>query len=553
MANPFLKKPNTITPVVATAQAFGVERTIRASAARIDLKNHKEVDLLKKRLERNATWQKSALDFYELVGEIHYAANLMANITSRVRLFPGYVTSLDAPPSNIYDVPDDIVSPEVKELSVGALDRLRTGSGGIAGTLRDAMLNLFVAGECYLIREPVRNSFGQTVGEAWQIRSIDEIKVKSVAGGAFQILLKNTRYDTEEEMTVLGYTNTGNPEEDLYFNRIWNNHPRYSGEADSSLRPQLENLEMLLLYDRAKRSIVKSRLNAGMLLLPDGLTNAFQNDGEIPGEADTDIEAQQEASFEEELMDALITPISDESSASAVVPVFARGPLELLNGIKLLSFSRPFDAQITTDSERILDRIMQGLNLPKEVLSGIGGLKYAASVQIEESLFKAHIEPMILAIVDSLTVLLVKPILAANGVAQETIDRMTIWYDPSDITVKPSKAEAADTGYQNMVLSADAWRKAHGFGDEAAPTGLEILQRTALAKGLLSEPVTERALRSLDPTIFDEVREQQMQQSSPEAIEAIDNVLNAEGTPGTSANNAPTPQPEKPPVPLMEP
>jgi hypothetical protein len=67
----------------------------------------------------------------------------------------------------------DHLDAEYKEKAASMLYLLETGNGGSAGLLRNAALNLFVTGECYLVREPSKWTTGEP--EKYQIRSIDEI------------------------------------------------------------------------------------------------------------------------------------------------------------------------------------------------------------------------------------------------------------------------------------------------------------------------------------------------------------------------------------------
>jgi len=532
----------------AKPAVYNAPRAITASAARIDVKNKSELEAVKRRLTSSA-WQGDAWDFYDLIGEIQFSANLIANVASRIRLFPAWITGADTAPSNIFDIKDDEhVSDELKQAAVETLRKLETGAGGIPGILREAALNLFVAGECYLVKEPALpgESFGV---ERWQIRSVREIMIEG-SGPKTEVKIKPARDSKATEYITLGAYG------DLHFGRIWRNHPAYSAEADSSMRPQLENCDMLLLYDRAKRGIVRSRLNAGILFLPDGLANAAADDGEGPFTEDQDptqmapLSDGSEQELEEDIMDSLATPITDETAPSAVVPFILRGPAAEGAAIRHITFERKFDPQISADAERILERILAGLDLPKDVVSGVGSAKYANAVVIEESLYKAHIEPLILTIVDALTALLMRPVLKSLGFTDEQISRVTIWYDPSAITTKLDKATAASQGYEMGIISEETWRRSNGFSDSDAPTGLEKIQRMAQTKGIINDAVVEAALRTIAPELFDRVREASQEQTDPETQDAVQDVL--DGAPDENFAQPDDESPE-PPAGLIEP
>jgi hypothetical protein len=316
---------------------------------------------------------------------------------------------------------------------------------------------------------------------------------------------------------------------------------------------------MLLLYDRSKRGIVKSKMNAGILYLPDGLSASADADGEIVDPEDLEDGemapiVDEVDSLEDDLMDGLITPIQDESAASAVAPIMLRGPAELGAAIRHITFSRAFDPQITTDAQRLLERILVGLDLPKEIVSGLADLKFANSLAVNDNFFESHIEPMILNIVDSFTALLMRPVLRSLGFSDDEIARVVVWYDPSPISAKPDKATAATTGYEAGVISAEAWRRANGFSDSDKPDGEERIQRVAIARGLLNEVVTERAMRSIAPSFFDTVQQDAQEQTDPETQQAVQDVLDSGEAPEALAEPTDGAEgAETPPVPLIEP
>lgn len=548
--------------------AFNAPRAITASAAQINLKKKDEVDVLRRRLEASKRWQQDAFDYTELIGELDFAANMVANTISKIRLFPGYITSEDTAPSYIWDMPEDQVSDDLKKAALETLRLLSTGDGGISGVLRDAALNLFITGECYLIQEPAPGDSFFASKPSWQIRSVDELVVKETTRGGNKIYLKGSRHDKDEDLVPLGAQSGPNK---IYMGRIWRNSPRYSKEATSSLKPQLENCDMLLMYDRSKRGIVKSRMNAGILYIPDGLSASADADGEMIEDPES-LEDEEMApaveemdSLEDDLMDGLTLPIQDEGAVSSVVPIFLRGPAELGAAIRHITFSRPFDPQITTDAEKLLQRILIGIDLPKEVVAGLTDAKYANAIVVEDNFYKMHIEPMILMIVDAFTSLLMRTVLSTYrddvtgelSFTEDEISRVVIWYDPSPVSTKPDKATAATTGLENGAVSYEAWRRSNGFSESDAPSGLERIQRFALKQGLLSEPVTEAALHTIYPELFDRVRAQATEATDSATQQAVDEAL---GT-GTAPSNLAEPdsvddtntEEEAPPVPLVEP
>jgi hypothetical protein len=526
---------------------YNAPRPLTASAARLDMKNKKEVDAINKRRQADK-WQQEAWEYYDLIGEIKYTANLVASIMSRVNLYVGYVDKSANVPSEISTI--EKLDEEFIQQAQDILYLLESGNGGTSGLLRNAALNMFVTGECWLVHEPARFSTNEPA--KYQIRSVEEIT--ATTGRNSQVVIKPRRDAKPSEYLPLP-TNG-------YISRIWRNHPRYSDEADSSLRGILDICDQLLLVDRTASATAKSRLNGGLLFVPDGLSNVSQSDGEMAIEGEVaPLSDDVEDSFEEELIAAMVTPIEDVGSASAVVPLVVRGPEDLGEKIVHIKFERTFDPQLAQRSERLLERILGGLDIPKDVAAGMSSVKYSNAIIIEEQLYKAHIEPLILLIVDCLTIGFLRPALRAQGHPESIVNRAVVWYDPSAITAKPSKAEAAVTLYEMKAISENALRRANGFTDSDAPTQLERVQRMAEERAMLTDAMSETLINSIIPEeLKNQAREQALAMSDPSSANALQTALGGEpaaptapGTPEGSDTIEPTQTNEQAPPTLMEP
>jgi hypothetical protein len=536
-------------PVPIKPKTYGEIRPMVSSAARINLSLKNQVEFVTKMRAANK-WQEDAWEYYDLVGEIKQAATLLANVTSRIRLYPAFVVDRDAVPSIIDDVDD--IPDTIKQQANAAMMLLASGNGGISGLLRDAALNLFIAGECFLIREPAKISTGEP--EKWQIRSVSEFVKATVStpqGPVVSMSIHPTKADIESEIINLP--------PNAFVGRIWRSHPRFSLDPDSSMLGILELLDELLLIDKSSRTTIRSRLNNGIFALPDELDNVSQSDGEVVDEDGEVAELAHDIgpTLEEDLMDAMIEPIKDEGSSAAAVPIFMRGPGDRLEQIRHITFARAFDPMILQRNERVMERIMTALDLPKDVMAGFANLKYSNAIVIEEALYKAHVEPLILMIVDALTVIFLRPVLRGLGFTEDLVSRVTIWYDPAAITAKPDKASAATTGFENNMVSAAAWRRENGFSETDGPTQLELAQKMAISKGLLSEPITEALLNTLIPDILSKVRAQSMALTDPGSAGALNEALGTGGEapaePGATSDTIKPDDNEAPPTELINP
>jgi hypothetical protein len=302
--------------------------------------------------------------------------------------------------------------------------------------------------------------------------------------------------------------------------------------------------------NRTFRATARSRLNAGALYLPDGLSVAASPDPDYPFDNESDLypaatPEEMGDEFEDQLIDAMTTPIRDEDSASAVVPLIIRGPAELGDRIKQFKFERSFDPSLAQRADRVLERILQGLDVPKDIITGLANVKYSNALQIDESLYKAHIEPLMLLIADALTVVYLRPYLIANGYDKSEVEKVVVWFDPSAVATRNDRAADADSGFDRMAVSFDTWRKTHGFSDSDAPTPQEVALRLVFEKGMITPELTEAMIGAFAPEALEAARATQQASSVAPMPPGLEQLL--QGAPPQASE--PQPEQESPPSP----
>ena len=491
----------------AKSATYSTPRTLTAAAVQVKVNDKGEFEQFKsRRSAASSAWQAEAWEYSDAIGEIKYAFNLVASVVSRIRIYAAVVDNPSETPVSVRS--SSKIDPRLAAASERALNRLNSAYGGQAGLLRDAALNLSVAGECYLVQMPEQKGHG--VPESWDVRSVDEVLADN--RGGYNVI---SRREMGTGGNAPGAKKLSNK---AFVGRIWRSHPRFSDEADSSLRGLLDLCAELLLLNRTFRATARSRLNAGALYLPDGLSVAAQGDPDYPYDTDNELNPQfvaeeAEDEFEEQLIDAMTTPIRDEESASAVVPLIIRGPAELGDKIKQFKFERSFDPALAERSDRVLERILQGLDVPKDIVTGLANVKYSNALQIDEALYKAHIEPLMLLIADALTIVYLRPYLEAQGYSPADVEKIVVWYDPSAVSTRNDRAQDADSGFDRGVISQEAWRRAHGFSQSDAPTPTEIALRLLNERGTITPELTEAMLAAFAPEAMNAVRDAAQAQS----------------------------------------
>jgi hypothetical protein len=420
-----------------------------AAAHRIDLEE------LKRQPFRRQEWQARTWAAFDEVGEVKYALSFLGNAVGKLRLFAAERAEPDAEPE-----------PSENVAAKQALARLHSEAGGHTEILREAAINLSAPGECFLVRTELPDG-----SESFDIRSTDEL------------VLTGNKYELKEpgqmSPTVLP--------EDSFVLRIWVRHPRWSSQPDSSLRGVLNIVDELLLLDRAARAILRSRIaGAGILKVPTSLSFGPLDPSRTDDEASDP--------FIEDLMLAMTTPIRDEGSASAVVPMVIRGATEDLAGLEHMALDRPLDTALGDWYERTIRRLAQGLNVPPEVILGVAGISHWGAWQIEESTFKAHIEPLAVLILEALTVGYFRPVLRDMGVAD--VERFVIWYDPSNLVGRPNTEQDAKDAHAAFVISDEALRRELNYPESDAPLPDEIARRCQIAS--CSKPTPTGAVPTIE-------------------------------------------------------
>jgi hypothetical protein len=119
-------------PGAYTAASYSAPRPITAAAVQMKLDDKGEVEKFKQRRKGGSTdWQNEAWEYYDAIGEIKYAFNLVASVVSRIRL---YAAAVDNPAENPVAARDsDVIDPNLAAAAERALARLDSAYGRTSG------------------------------------------------------------------------------------------------------------------------------------------------------------------------------------------------------------------------------------------------------------------------------------------------------------------------------------------------------------------------------------------------------------------------------------
>lgn len=379
----------------------------------------------------------------DAVGEVRYVVGWLADQMTRIQ----WRLTIDDSEEWAISLPDGtVVRPEtsgededqsdVLAASEVVLDRV---IGWTSNTVRQVTTNLFVAGECHYVA---------TDDDEWSVVSVIHPDRREILADALH--------------QVRG---------------LWP-HPADPSRPDAPLFAVLEVLEELDWLGRLSRSQSANRVGMrGVLAAADGL--AFANGGD----------------FWEEFNAATRASMEDPADVS---PVVLRGPTELVSsGLNWTIPNFPYDARVDERAEKLITRLAYGLPVPKEILLGMQAASRATAFQIDESGYRAHIEPpagMIARVAEEALALMLPD-----------AGRIRITADSSVLLARRHSVQDAKDAYDRGLVAGWYVRDVLAIPEEAEATEEDLARIAAIKSGTpevdpgnaaADEPVTAAASRS---------------------------------------------------------
>ncbi|MFI9026311.1 hypothetical protein [Streptomyces sp. NPDC053560] len=385
------------------------------------------------------SWQQRAYDMYHQVPEVRFAASWIGNAMSGARLYAGR----RADDGTIEPAPDDHLAAEIVAQIAG-------GPDGQAKMLGSFGKHLTVPGEGWIVVRPnseVLSPYSPEDGHDWRVLSVREVRQQQ---GKLIAEIEGDEVPIPE-----GDPETMDPDGPVAI-RVWDSDPERAIEADSPVRSSLELLEELLLLNAAVKAIARSRITGrGLLLVPKG----------------TRFPSSQQGDAEDDLIEVFMTiaetAIRDPESAAATVPILLELPADTISDFKHVTFESEFDELALKLREEAVRRFATGLEIPAEILLGLGDVNHWGAWALTSEAIRLGIEPKLGTVAYALTQQWLRPILESEG--DPDWHRWLVWYDTSPLRVRTNRSETALQAFDRGVISAEALRRETGFDDADAP------------------------------------------------------------------------------------
>lgn len=405
-------------------------------------------------------WQEEAWSFYNSIGEINFAVGTwFANCVSRVRLI-----AATRPAGADEPVP----------LTKGpAAQRVANLAGGISGQsamLKRLAVHFCVPGESYLVLENTSSR-----GETTRVYSSSEIRIAGRGSSGTRFTQGSTDVVTYEVMTDRAMWRPLSNESLVC--RIWNPDDQFGWAAQSIMRAALPIAREIDFYNRYIIAILLSRLaNNGMLLWP--------AEAGFPANANF---ADQPDPMMAELIDIATKAIANPGSAAAAMPMPVKISAEYIDKVRHVTFATEMSQHVLDNRIAALKRLATTLNMPTEVLTGMGDLNHWGQWQLEESAIKTYIVPPVEMICAGLNTGWFVPTTIVDGepLVDDKGDEIFLWYDTTELQQPPDKSVPAQQLQKVGAINDVALRRETGFTEEDKPSMDELKQTvlTSIAMG----------------------------------------------------------------------
>lgn len=381
------------------------------------------------------TWQDEAWAFYKAEGEFWFGVTWLAQALSRVKL----VAAVEVPGG---DEPEPLDDGDAADI----IQSLGGGPGGQAALMKSFGIHLQVPGKVWLVGEDLAAGIRK-----WCTKSAHELK-RSARGG-FEVLVDEGRWEP------LGAESLVVP--------IWDPDPEYSYLATSPTRSALSCLRKIDLYNRTIVAKLVSRLALnGFLFVPSEAT--FPVKEEFKDQPDP---------FIAELIDIAARGIQNPGDARSALPIPLKVKSELIEKFRYLKIFEVEEFRELIDArDKELLRLANMLNVPAEVMTGMGDVNHWTAWQLSEDAARIHVAPLAELVCSGLTAGYLQPTLVAEGKALTDAagNRIVIWYDLSDLVAKPDRTQQANDAYDRMEISGEAYRTLMTLDESMKPTTQQL-------------------------------------------------------------------------------
>lgn len=414
--------------------------------------------------KRNScAWQDDAWLYYDALPEIKRAAQFKSRSLAKLGMYLSWRPAADEAPVPLAEAEAEAPAALVA-VARDVTARIDAGDGALPSMAGRWGSNGFISGEGFIV---VWDDSDSPSGRSSRFCSLDELRVTDRDGWA----IADDPDQRPNEWLEL-------PPDALII-RVWNQHARYAQLPDSSVRGVLELCEHLALLQGLGLGVTMSRMNAGVLLLPDTMLSKRRRPGRL---AEDGNDAQHQDPIIDRLMQQVVTPVGEPRSAAAAAPLVLSGSRDDIAAVRHLTFDREFDGVADERTLALTKRIANGVDLPAEVLMGMADLNHWTAWLISDETYRSYVEPDAREFLNAMTIGYLQPSLLAAGATFDEVQRFGYGIDPSELVADPDETDRVFKAAEALIISGEAARRRLRFGEDEAPTE-EDLERVRTVRG----------------------------------------------------------------------
>lgn len=443
-----LKSPLRNRSTTTAARPSG--RNEMLAAQRVNIANPQDQRYVQTLVRSTKIRDESSWEWYDKIGEVHYAVSRAGRIAGYTRLFAEHQTA----------------EGKWEEVEVGQAADIVAGIyspyGGVRGLISRFFTLMKVPADSWLIR--VKDEDGDYDG--YHFMSVDEIDASSTEaltvrdGNPIRWITMPSQSGTDGERT----TRTVAAED--FLGRVWVPSNRWVDVPDSPLGALATECEVLFYSTLNLKAKLKSRFaTAGIFFVPDKMNGAVALGGESKPQNIDDVL--------DYLIKAMSRNVRDFEDAVAYLPIIMSGPGDVADQIRHIVMDREI---LTTDIEirrELIDRILTGLDIQQQATKGVGEATHWSAWAVTDEELRLVAKPDVQNAAWAMTRLILHRQLLEGGMRPDEILRHRIGFEMTEAASKTNQQEDARQLNDRGELNGETMRAVAGFDAEHAMEGDE--------------------------------------------------------------------------------
>lgn len=431
-------------PSLLTRRTRGRTNEITAAAA-FNLGRREDMERLNSLMVTTRATIGRAWEWYDAIPEVNYAIDRGADLAGHATIGV-YQRNADGTRGD----------PVVGDIASYVSNNLYSPYGGQRRLVSSFFALERIAGEMHLIKVRGSDSNGRDVQDGFDFVSSSELTVTD--GKLYRV-------------TAPGATGSSDFTIELamsdYIGRVWNPHWRHVEMVRSPLRSLDVICEELHLLTLGLKSKLLNRIAlSGLLFIPAEMAEVIPanlQSGQIKlGTFSNDLVINT-------LISSMTVAVTNHDQPTAALPIIIRGPGIHGEQIRWITMDREILATEMNLREEAVKRVLTGLDVQPETVTGMGDSNHWNAWSIMEQDVKINVEPDLETMVWALNRLWFWPALQAGNEIQGDPEKLMLWYDLSKASVPTNLGENARQASDRIAVSNAALRRASGFTEADAP------------------------------------------------------------------------------------